>query len=76
MGRIWWETPPRPNGATVLKRRLLRSLGHTLVVVPYWEWDRVRTLSAAEQRAYLYQAMLRELDGREGAPPAGEALAQ
>ncbi len=68
-------TPPRPNGATVLKRRLLRSLGHTLVVVPYWEWDRVRTLSAAEQRAYLYQAMLRELDGREGAP-AGEALAQ
>ena len=28
-----------PTGATLLKHRHLRLLGHNLVVVPYWEWD-------------------------------------
>jgi len=27
------------NGATILKRRLLERIGHTVLTVPYWEWD-------------------------------------
>lgn len=30
--------PPTPNGATVLRRRMLRSLGWRLVSVPYFLW--------------------------------------
>jgi hypothetical protein len=29
-----------PTGATLMKRRHLERVGHTLVSVPYWEWDR------------------------------------
>ena len=27
------------NGATGLKRRVLRLLGYRVVSIPYWEWD-------------------------------------
>jgi hypothetical protein len=41
-----------PTGATLLKHRHLRLLGHNLVVVPYWEWDKVRG-DKASQVKYL-----------------------
>jgi hypothetical protein len=31
-----------PNGATLIKRRLLELLGYNLVTVPYWEWDEMQ----------------------------------
>ena len=37
-----------PNGATLLKRRHLQQLGYTLVVITYWEWDRVKGCEASE----------------------------
>jgi len=39
-----------PTGATLLKHRHLQQLGYALVVVPYWEWQKVRgnQASAAE----------------------------
>ena len=40
-----------PTGATLLKRRYLQLLGHTLVSVPYWEWDRCQ--GAGEREQYL-----------------------
>ena len=40
-----------PTGATLLKRRYLQLLGHTLVSVPYWEWE--RCLGAGEREQYL-----------------------
>ena len=55
---------PRPNGATALKRRLLRSMGYWLVSVPYWEWDAVRLESTAAQRTYLIGKMIAALKGR------------
>jgi very-short-patch-repair endonuclease len=30
------------NGATMLKQRLLTSMGWTVLNVPYWEWDKLR----------------------------------
>jgi hypothetical protein len=38
-----------PTGGTLLKRRHLELLGHTLVSVPYWEWDRCQRASEKEQ---------------------------
>jgi hypothetical protein len=38
-----------PTGGTLLKRRHLELLGHTLVSVPYWEWDRFQGASEKEQ---------------------------
>ena len=40
-----------PTGATLLKRRHLELLGHALVSVPYWEWDRCK--EAREREQYL-----------------------
>ena len=37
-----------PTGATLLKHRLLRLLGHNLVIVPYREWQKVRGDRASE----------------------------
>jgi hypothetical protein len=47
----------KPNGATALKRRLLRRAGLRVVAVPYWEWDECR--GCREQEAYL-RRLLRE----------------
>jgi hypothetical protein len=40
-----------PTGATLLKRRDLQLLGHALVSLPYWEWDRCQ--GAGEKEQYL-----------------------
>lgn len=40
-----------PTGATTLKRRQLRALGWQVVVVPYFEWDKLT--SAAARYQYL-----------------------
>ena len=40
-----------PTGATLLKRRHLRLLGHALVSVPYWEWSGCK--GAGEREQYL-----------------------
>jgi hypothetical protein len=40
-----------PTGATLLKRRHLVLLGHTLVSVPYWEWSGCK--GAGEREQYL-----------------------
>jgi hypothetical protein len=46
------ETKGRtPNGATMMKRRLLGLLGYKVVSVPYWEWDELR--AAQDKEAYL-----------------------
>ena len=37
-----------PKGGTLLKHRHLRQLGYALVVVPYWEWDKVSGDEASE----------------------------
>ena len=40
-----------PNGATLLKRRQLRTLeGWTLVTIPYWEWYAIDTGSDKEKK--------------------------
>ena len=44
-------TSRAPTGATLLKRRYLQLLGHTLVSVPYWEWERCQ--GAGEREQYL-----------------------
>jgi len=59
-GRVWaveFDGPLHflasgaPTGATLLKRRHLRLLGHALVSVPYLEWDRCK--GAGEREQYL-----------------------
>jgi hypothetical protein len=40
-----------PTGATLLKRWHLHVLGHALVSVPCWEWDRCK--GACEREQYL-----------------------
>jgi len=40
-----------PTGATLLKRWHLRVMGHALVSVPCWEWDRCK--GACEREQYL-----------------------
>jgi len=44
-------TSRAPTGATLLKRRHLELLGHALVTVPYWEWERCK--SSGEREQYL-----------------------
>ena len=57
-----------PTGATLLKRRHLSLLGHTLVSVPYWEWGRCE--GSGEREQYLKS----KLD--ECAPSAAQDNAQ
>jgi hypothetical protein len=40
-----------PTGATVIKRRLVRLLGFSLVSIPFWEWDSLQGLG--QQAEYL-----------------------
>jgi hypothetical protein len=42
-------TSRAPTGATLLKRRHLQLLGHTLVTVPYWEWEGCKRAGEGEQ---------------------------
>ncbi len=42
-------TSRAPTGATLLKRRHLLGMGHTLVSVPYWEWERCQGAGEREQ---------------------------
>ena len=46
----------RPNGATLLKRRLLGRAGLRVVSVPYWEWN--ACAGPAEQAACLRRLLL------------------
>ena len=48
-----------PSGATLLKRRQLRSFGWPLLSVPYWEWTALGG-SPERQGAYLQDALARE----------------
>lgn len=49
-----------PNGATVLKRKHLRKLGYSLVVVPFFEWAMLK--GEAEKEQYL-RGQLKLADG-------------
>ena len=44
----------RPNGPTLLKRRLLAAAGWRVISVPFYEWD---GLIANERQAYLVRAV-------------------
>jgi hypothetical protein len=50
-----------PTGATLLNRLHLELLDHTLVSVPYWEWDRFKGPGEREQylRGKLRQCIKR-----------------
>ena len=41
----------KPNGHTLLKRRLLKAAGWRVISVPFFEWDGLH--SAGERQAYL-----------------------
>ncbi|EOD08235.1 hypothetical protein EMIHUDRAFT_359048 [Emiliania huxleyi CCMP1516] len=41
----------KPNGPTLLKRRLLAAAGWRVISVPFFEWDGLH--SASERQAYL-----------------------
>ena len=43
----------RELGPTVFKRRMLEGLGWKVVNVPYWEWDGLRNVSAAQDKYLL-----------------------
>ena len=43
-----------PTGATLLKRRYLQLLGHTLVSVPYWEWERCGCKESAVRGSHSF----------------------
>ena len=38
-----WQGGSEPTGSTLLKRRQLGQLGVTVVSVPYWEWDDLKS---------------------------------
>ena len=59
--------PPRPNGKTRCKRRLLEALGWRVVNIPHFEWERLDTRD--QRRAYLAD----RLDLARGAARAGAA---
>ncbi|EOD20757.1 hypothetical protein EMIHUDRAFT_255423, partial [Emiliania huxleyi CCMP1516] len=44
----------KPNGPTLLKRRLLAAAGWRVISVPFYEWDGLAT--ASERQAYLQRA--------------------
>ena len=45
----------RPNGPTLLKRRLLAAAGWRVISVPFFEWDALPT--ASERQTYLERAV-------------------
>ena len=45
----------RPNGPTLLKRRLLAAAGWRVISVPFYEWDGFAT--AKERQTYLERAV-------------------
>ena len=45
----------RPNGSTLLKRRLLAAAGWRVISVPFYEWDGVATANG--QQTYLERAV-------------------
>mmetsp|Transcript_46900 Transcript_46900/g.150909 ORF Transcript_46900/g.150909 Transcript_46900/m.150909 type:complete len:185 (+) Transcript_46900:237-791(+) len=45
----------KPNGPTLLKRRLLAAAGWRVISVPFYEWDGLNT--ADERQAYLERAV-------------------
>jgi hypothetical protein len=45
-------TTEEPQGHTMLKHLHLKILGYNLVVIPYWDWNRVKDLPD-QRRAYL-----------------------
>jgi hypothetical protein len=47
-----------PTGATLLKRRHLQLLGHSLVIIPYWEWAPVHGKEVGERVQYLKSKLL------------------
>jgi len=60
-----------PTGATLLKRRHLQLLGHTLVIVPYWEWA---ACEGAGERVQYLRVKLEQLRkcGPVTAPSTGD----
>jgi hypothetical protein len=46
---------PEPNGATLFRDRLLREAGHTVVSIPYFEWDALKDDDARD--AYMTRRM-------------------
>jgi len=63
-----------PNGATLLKRRHLQQLGYTLVVVPYWEWNRVQGREASEVQYLRGKLNLAFAGAGQAAHPAPSLL--
>lgn len=49
-------------GATILKRRQLRFLGWKLIVVPYWEWNEVKS-SEANSCKYILRKLKQAASG-------------
>ena len=45
----------KPNGPTLLKRRLLAAAGWRVISVPFFEWDALPT--ASERQTYLERAV-------------------
>ena len=52
-----------PNGRTRLKQRMLRSMGYTLLCVPYHHWDLLRSPQA--QTAYLEERLVGVMSGTD-----------
>ena len=69
----------RPTGSTVVKRRLLKSLGYIVIPVPYFEWEacNVRDDRAKERksRAEYMTSKLCQLEAEIRAREAAEAAA-
>ncbi|EOD06790.1 hypothetical protein EMIHUDRAFT_106715 [Emiliania huxleyi CCMP1516] len=61
----------KPNGPTLLKRRLLAAAGWRVISVPFDEWDGLRSASA--RQAYLERVVLPEIEESEVAAAAGTA---
>lgn len=49
--------PPRPLGHTVLKYRLLKKQGWTVVRVPYYEFDKIPFWASMERQRYLQRLL-------------------
>ena len=51
------KNPPRALGHTVLKYRLLKKQGWTVVRVPYYEFDRIPFWASMERQRYLQRKL-------------------